>query len=468
MTRTVVEDVLVVSGVQERTRMILETLASRAVRGTVVRDMPAATEQLPRRDWRLVLADLDGDAAGAFALLDRAREVLPELPVVMIVGDRSVQTAVRAMRAGCRDLIEQPVTRDDLEAVLNAYVPSHDVPMAATGAADARRAYHIAGRSRRLRETIALAEKVAATSLPVLITGESGTGKELIARMIHHRSRRSDGPFVAVNCGAMSESLLESELFGHERGAFTGADARRVGRFEQANGGTLLLDEVSETSARLQAELLRVLEQQYFERLGGSEPVDVNVRVISTSNRDLPAEVDGGNFRRDLYYRLGGVEISVLPLRERSDDVVPLVWHFVNTFAGEVGRHIEALDPDMIATFRDYAWPGNVRQLRNVVRTALVLGEGPTLSLAGVPALWSELRCPHPREMSTLSLAELERSAIYEALRRTKAHQAKAAELLGITDRTLREKLRRYRRDGYPPPDALRQTGERQWATAQA
>ncbi|MBS3734243.1 MAG: sigma-54-dependent Fis family transcriptional regulator [Phycisphaerae bacterium] len=466
MAERIIEDILIVSRRQDVTRLVLETLAARAVRGTVVDGIVAAAKRLGDRDWRLVLAELDGDVAAAAELMARVRAVHPELPVVMIAADDSVQTAVGAMRAGCRDVIEPPVTREKLESVLNAYAPSHAVPLAASGAADARRPYRIAGQSRRLRETIALAEKVAATSLPVLITGESGTGKELISRMIHDRSRRSSEPFVAVNCGAMSESLLESELFGHERGAFTGAHARRVGRFEQAHGGTLLLDEVSETSPRLQAELLRVLEQQYFERVGGSDAVDVNVRVISTSNRNLARDVEQGAFRRDLYYRLGGVQISVVPLRERIDDIAPLVWHFVNSFAGEVGRNIEQLDEEMLVAFRSYAWPGNVRQLRNVVRTALALGKGPTLSLAGVPALWSELRCPQPRNMSTLSLAELERSAIYEALRRTEAHQAKAAELLGITDRTLREKLRRYKRDGYAPPDAFGRTGERQWATA--
>ncbi len=464
MPETPVQNVLFVCDDPPTTRLVLEMLAARGVRGTVARDTAAGCRQLPRRSWDLALIDLSPVAADWAELMERVREQDPELPVVMIAGDESVETAVRAMQEGCRDYLERPLGREDLERVLDAYVPSHEVPMAAVGCDEAGQAFHIAGESPRLRETISVARKVAGTSLPVLITGESGTGKELVSRMIHHHSRRAEGPFVAVNCGAMSETLLESELFGHERGAFTGAHARRKGRFEQAHGGTLLLDEISETSPQLQAELLRVLEQQRFERVGGSEPIQVNVRVISTSNRKLAEEVEKGAFRRDLYYRLGGLEIWMPPLRERTGDLQALVWHFVNLHAGEVGRRVTRLEPEMMDAFQKYAWPGNVRQLRNVVRTALVLGEGETLSLAGVPSLWRQLRAPAPRDLSTLSLAELERSAIYEALRRTKAHQAKAAEMLGITDRTLRDKLRRYRRDGFEPPDAFAEAGERRWA----
>jgi DNA-binding NtrC family response regulator len=356
------------------------------------------------------------------------------------------------MREGARDFLPRPLTRKHVDALLDAFVPSHEVAAAGAGEGDAHHPYYIAGRSPRLLETVAIARKVAPTTVPVLVTGESGTGKELIARLIHHHSRRSDGPFLAVNCGALSETLLESELFGHERGAFTGAHARRKGRFELAHGGTLLMDEISETGPRLQAELLRVLEQQDFERLGGSERVRVNVRVVSTSNRDLAAEVEQGGFRSDLYYRLRGVRVNVPPLRERREDIPVLVWHFVNLYAGEVGRGIERLDEEMMDLFQTYAWPGNVRQLRNIVRTALILGEGPALSLAGAPGVMAELRGGDTAE-ATLALAELERRAIVEALRRTNLHQARAADLLGITDRTLREKLRRYRRDGQLPDD---------------
>jgi DNA-binding NtrC family response regulator len=257
----------------------------------------------------------------------------------------------------------------------------------------------------------------------------------------------------------LSESLLESELFGHERGAFTGAYCRRKGRFERAHGGTLLLDEISETGPRLQAELLRVLEQQDFERVGGSELIRVNVRVISTSNQDLAGDVERGRFRRDLYYRMCGFHLTVPPLRQRREDIPVLVWHFVNQYAREVRRRITELDGEMIEAFNRHHWPGNVRELRNTVRTALVLGSGPVLSLEGMDGFPPGVQPPEEHApLSTLSLEDLERRAILEALRRTKSHQAKAARILGISDRTLREKLRRYRQAGQ-----LQAAGDRLW-----
>ncbi|MBT3199254.1 MAG: sigma-54-dependent Fis family transcriptional regulator [Phycisphaerales bacterium] len=305
--------------------------------------------------------------------------------------------------------------------------------------------YQIAGASDNLMDIVSLARKVAPTSAPVLITGESGTGKELVSSLIHGESNRSEEPYIYVNCAALAESLLESELFGHEKGAFTGAHDRRIGRFERADGGTLLLDEISETTPKLQAELLRVLEQQKFERVGGVETVSVNVRIISTSNRNLSQEVTRGRFRKDLYYRLGGIHLFLPPLRERYDDIQDIVWHFVNLYAPETNRRITALDKKMIGTFRQYDWPGNVRQLRNVVRGALILGQGETLSLDGAPSLGADLESDGQSESSTLQLREIERRTILEALRRTQRNQAKAAVLLGISDRTLREKLRRYK-----------------------
>jgi len=317
-----------------------------------------------------------------------------------------------------------------------------------------RDAHELVGRSQRLLEAVRQATRVAPTTAPVLICGESGTGKELFATLLHSGSRRADGPCVRVNCAALSESLLESELFGHERGAFTGAVMQRKGKFELADGGTLLLDEIAETGPRLQAELLRVLEQQNFERVGGSETVRTDVRVISTTNRDLTAEVAAKRFRRDLYYRISGVKLCLPPLRERTEDIPLLAWHFIDMYAEEVGREISELDPEMITLLSRCPWPGNIRQLRNVVRTALILGDGPVLSLEGLSAMTDELagREAHPGRMETedLKLRDLERRAILEALRRTERNQVKAARMLGITDRTLREKLRRYKQEKKP------------------
>ncbi len=284
--------------------------------------------------------------------------------------------------------------------------------------------------------------------MPVLIAGESGTGKELLSYLIHDSSSRRSGPYVRVNCAALSDSLLESELFGHERGAFTGAYTQRKGRFELAHGGTLLLDEISETCPRLQAELLRVLEQQDFHRVGGMQSVCVNVRIISTTNRDLTAEVEAKRFRRDLYYRLAGLTLKVPPLRERPEDIPVLVWHFVNLYASEVRRRITELDRELLEAMAAQPWPGNVRQLRNVVRTAMVMGEGPCLSIEDLGAMKEDLLAPAAPAGMSLQLDEMERQTILKALERTQRNQVKAARLLGITDRTLREKLRRYREDG--------------------
>jgi DNA-binding NtrC family response regulator len=310
---------------------------------------------------------------------------------------------------------------------------------------EACRRYDIAGGSENLMKIVALARKVAPTSAPVLITGESGTGKELISSMVHGESDRAAGPYIYVNCAAISESLLESELFGHERGAFTGAHDRRIGHFERADGGTLLLDEISETTPKLQAELLRVLEQQDFQRVGGTQTVSVNVRIISTSNRNLAKEVSRGRFRKDLYYRLGGIHLFLPPLRERNGDIPDIVRHFVDLYAHETDRRIVSFDKKMMETFEQYDWPGNVRQLRNVVRGALILGEGQTLSIDGLPSLGADLQPDSESESSTLQLREIERRTILEALRRTQRNQVKAARLLGISDRTLRDKLRRYK-----------------------
>lgn len=318
-------------------------------------------------------------------------------------------------------------------------------------------------------QTVELAKRIAPTSAPVLISGDSGTGKELVAYLVHHRSRRAQGPYIKVNCAALSESLLESELFGHEKGAFTGAHARRKGRFEMAHGGTLLLDEITETPTRFQAKLLRVLEQQDFERVGGSESVSVNVRVISTTNKDLLQEVQQGRFRRDLYYRLSGVRLVISPLRERKSDLSDLVWHFVNQYAREVQRRIAKLDPAMMNIFAEYHWPGNIRQLRNVVRTSLILGVGQTLSLADVSWLFDELQPLAQQQcggydpssgMSTHSdaglggvpLEQVERRAILDTLRQTGGNRTKAAKVLGISDRTLRDRMHRYRREGSLQP----------------
>ncbi len=487
-----VANVLIVDRDNHSARVLLPILARRGIRGNLARSEKSAAQWIEERLCDLVFAAEDLLCPGGFlakpaagsdtTLLHKIKTYMPELPVVAVasadartetaLSPKTVAAAVEAVKRGCCDYLLRPLDVNKIEATLNTIFSTRPVGTLAGQEVRGRCLYRIVGKSAKLRHTVELASKVAPTSVPVLITGESGTGKELISYLIHQKSNRSNGPYVKVNCAALSESLLESELFGHEKGAFTGAYCRRVGRFERANGGTLLLDEISETPIRFQAKLLRVLEQQDFERVGGSNNIAVNVRIISTTNKDLLEEVRCGRFRRDLYYRLSGLKLVVSPLRQRPEDLSELVWYFVNLYAGEARRRITHLDPAMMELFAKYHWPGNVRQLRNVVRSCLLLGTGETLSLADVSWLldaWSpqqaglsspqadaacagteppaaaQLRCGR---LGGVPLELLERQAIIETLQQTRGNQTRAAKVLGISDRTLRDKVKRYRQQG--------------------
>ena len=480
-------NVLLTSQAPDLVRLVLETLARKGIQGIVAGNAEAALDFLDKNDCGLVLLDnsitrqdgLPAQKGDVFELLAKIKTGWPELPVVMVAGDNShktnarqqiIETAVKAIRAGCCDFLTQPVSRDKLAKLLDTVVPNRPVQTIASTEEGTGCIYKIVGKSPSLIQTVSLARKVAPTHAPVLISGDSGTGKELISYVVHYSSRRASGPFVKINCAALSETLLESELFGHEKGAFTGAYAQRKGRFEAAHGGTLLLDEISETPLRFQAKLLRVLEQQDFQRVGGNENIKVNVRIISTTNKDLSQEIAEGRFRQDLYYRLCGVRLVVSPLRQRKEDLPDLIWHFVNLYAGQTHRRINRLDHKMMELFSKYHWPGNVRQLRNVILTSLVLGVGETLCLADVSWLFNELqplpeiggpgfaqratpgsrqttedRIPSSGELAGVPLAQLERQAILETLKQTNGNQTRAAKVLGISDRTLRDKIRRYR-----------------------
>jgi two-component system response regulator FlrC len=290
---------------------------------------------------------------------------------------------------------------------------------------------------------LAVADRAAATSATALITGESGTGKELLARRIHNRSSRADGPFVAVNCASIPESLAESELFGHEKGAFTGADSRRPGRFEQATGGTLLLDEVGELSQALQAKLLRVLEERVVERVGGRQPVPVDLRLVAATNRRLEDDVAAGRFRADLYYRLDVVRLDLPPLRDRVGDLELLVPALVDQLAARLGVDPKPVSEQSLRRLASHHWPGNVRELRNVLERSLIIAAGPEIRPEDLPAFGGgTLASPSPEP--SLSLRERERGAILAALEQTEGHRERAARLLGISVRTLYNRLREY------------------------
>ena len=488
-----IADVLIVDNDPQFARFMLEILARKGIRGLIADDEKTAVDFLDKGSCGLVFttdrisqrAGLPAQPQGGFELLRKIRANSPELPVVMVAESEKpeanhepratnhelIETVVKAIRAGCCDFLIKPPDRRKIENLLDTFLPNHSISTVALADEDTRSLYRIVGRSTKLIQTVELAKRIAPTSAPVLISGESGTGKELVSYFVHHESRRAQGAYIKVNCAALSDSLLESELFGHEKGAFTGAYTQRKGRFEMAHGGTLLLDEVTETPKKFQSKLLRVLEQQDFERVGGEKQVRVDVRIISTTNKDLLQEVQQNRFRQDLYYRLSGIRLVISPLRERSEDLPDLVWHFINLYARQVQRRITKLDPVMMDIFAKYYWPGNVRQLRNVVLTSLILGVGQTLSLADVSWLFDELQ-PLPEiadsgqrtadsklnaEPHTLNansglggvpLVQVEQRAILDTLRQTAGNQTKAARLLGISDRTLRGKIRRYRQQG--------------------
>lgn len=387
-----------------------------------------------------------------------------DVQVLMITAHGSVATAVDAMRHGAFDYIEKPFDAAALERSVaqacSAYLAKEkpdrtDTSIRPSATVDGQicpsYGLNMIGSSdamRQLRERIA---QVAATDETVLICGESGTGKELVARAIHSLSKRADGPMVSLNCPALSAQLTESELFGHKRGAFTGADADRTGRFEAASGGSILLDEITEIDLSLQAKLLRVLQERSFERVGASESVSVDVRVIATTNRDLLAEISAGRFREDLYFRLAVVPIVLPPLRERKGDVLELAEYFLTHAAEKLSRKRVELEPEARELLNSYSWPGNVRELQNIITRACVLNQGLPITAAELrPWLRNGERLPAEKVLTTddVTLNEMERRLIVATLKRCDGHRAKAAEKLGIGLRTLSGKLRAY---GYAP-----------------
>lgn len=306
----------------------------------------------------------------------------------------------------------------------------------------------IVGDSLGFRRTLRMADKYAKSLAPVLITGESGTGKEGIARRIHQQSHRCDAAYARVNCAALSEGLLESELFGHERGAFTGAVTQRIGRFEWAAGGTLLLDEISEMPLSLQSKLLRVLEESEFQRVGGNHTHVADVRILATSNRDLDQEVRSGNFRRDLFYRVNVLPLKMPPLRERKDDIPSLVLHFLNSFRDEGERPVTRIVGEAMKRLVDHDWPGNIRELRNVIHRAAVLAKSSVLSIDDVPCFhgeYSDEKSSDANDLFDNTIQEAERKIILSAIKRFHGNKSAAARHLGVTARTLHNKLNRYR-----------------------
>jgi len=412
-----------------------------------------------RSDIDLIIADYVMPGSTGLDLLKLLAEQGHRIPVIIMTGYSSIESAVTSIKSGAIDYLTKPVRPETLEIAVNQALEvirlRRENESFRTEIRKLRSSRELIGESpsfRRVMETIAA---VAPTRATVLLEGESGTGKELFARAIHDSSPRADGAFVTVNCAALPEGLVESALFGHERGAFTGATARAAGAFERAHGGTLLLDEISEMRLDLQAKLLRAIQEQEFERVGGSQSIRVDVRLIATTNRDLKAEVDAGRFRSDLYYRLNVMPIRTPPLRERVQDIPRLAHYFLQRAVSTLGTQAVRIAPDAMVVLQRQIWPGNVRELANLIERAAILGRGDTILASaftdesrGVVAEESAGAAESataaaigPQDGLVFDLHELERRAIDRALAATGGNRTRAARLLGISERTLRNRL---------------------------
>jgi two-component system nitrogen regulation response regulator GlnG len=424
---------------------------------------------LDRHEPDVVVLDLQLPDKSGLEVFAEIHARAPRRPVVFITAHGTTDTAIEAMKGGAFDYLVKPVDLDRLSQVLNrAFEAARLMSVPAVLPAEDR-GDRIVGRSPVMQEMCKAIGRIAPQDVNVLILGESGTGKELVARAIYQHSRRADRPFLAINCAAIPEGLLESELFGHERGAFTGADRRRVGKFEQASGGTLFLDEIGDMPGALQAKILRVLQEQRFERVGGNETVRAQVRVLAATNQDLPHLVSEGRFRTDLYYRLNGVTLRVPPLRDRLEDVAELAHYFLFRFNRELGLDLRGLAPETLERLQGHRWPGNVRELQGVLKQAMLNASGHILLPEFLPeplrhdeaaaprpavppgngaegfdlAAFIEARLPegHGRLYEEVMEA-VERVLLARALRQTHGHQTQASELLGLSRATLRHKLR--------------------------
>ena len=409
-------------------------------------------EKFSSGDIDLVITDLKMPGLGGEELMRRILTQTPGFPVIILTGHGSVETAVTAMRDGAWDFLTKPVDLDHLSLKIKRALENRELFFKHRRMEEelARRKQFksIIGNSRNMREVFDTMSKAAPTKASILITGESGVGKELVADAIHELSPRKDKPLIKVHCAALSATLLESELFGHEKGAFTGAISRRHGRFELASGGTLFLDEIAEIDQNVQIKLLRVLQEKKFERVGGELTIETDVRIVAATNKDLKAEIEKGNFREDLYFRLNVVNIHVPPLRERKDDIPLLAAVFMKEFAQENGKTIEGFHEKARSRLYAYEWPGNIRELRNCIESAVVMCQSNIIHVDDLPPVlrdvsddgWIRIRLG-------ANMGECEKTIIHDTLSHCNGNKSKAAEILDIGRKTLLRKLAEYNLD---------------------
>jgi len=416
----------------------------------VASDGAAALEVVADHPIDVVVSDLKMPGMDGVELMKRLHEKHRDLPVIVVTAFGDITSAVGAMRGGAMDYLTKPVDFDALVLSIERALESRDLRVEAEGLRrqlrerDGTGLEGMIGTSSAMQKIYRLAQQVASARATVLITGESGTGKGELARAIHARSPRAKGPFVPVHCSALAETLLESELFGHEKGSFTGADKRRIGRFEQANGGTVFLDEVGEISLGTQVKLLRVLQERTFERVGGNEPITVDVRLIAATNRDLASDVQEGRFREDLFYRLNVIHVEMPPLRMREGDVILLAQHFLRKYSNDNHKRIEGFTDAARAKLLSHRWPGNVRELENAVERAVVLCEGTVIDEPHLPVATTPVVKGGALRIPGATMAEIERHAILSTLEAVGGSTSKAAEMLDISVRTIQYRLHEY------------------------
>jgi len=428
--------------------------------GHTVRDVDdgrTALTVLEEEEFDVVITDMKLPGKNGLEVVKHTRQINDFTSIIVITAYGTVETAVEAMKSGACDYIQKPFRLEEMEFKVTRASEHSKLKKAMGYYRQSDQAnYHfdnIVGTSERMQQVFRLVQKVAKTNSTVLIHGETGTGKELVAGAVHNNSLRTDQNFIKVNCAVLLNNLLESELFGHEKGAFTGADRQRTGKFEQADGGTLFLDEIGDMHLSTQAKILRVLQEQEFERLGGSRTLKIDVRLIVATNKNLKTAIANGTFREDLFFRLNVVDIEIPPLRERQEDILPLANHFLQKFNLEFKKKVQGLDPKAIKMLKNYHWPGNIRELENVIERAVLMIDHPVIKLEDISLSGF---CPLPQEsmddgdapvqlpQGGITLAEVERRLIIEALKRSHWVQKDAAKLLGISRRVINYKIKNY------------------------
>ncbi len=401
----------------------------------------------------IILSDFKMPDLNGIEVLEQVKKINPEISFVIVTAYGTVENAVKAMRLGAFDYISKPVDLDELDLMIERIIEHKNLKsenqLLKTQLQEKYKITSIVSQSQKMEEVINVAARVADSKANVLITGENGTGKEVLAKAIHYISPRKDAAFIAVNVPALTETLLESELFGHEKGAFTGADKMKKGRFEIAHGGTIFLDEVGDIPQSIQVKLLRVLQEHQFERVGGTEKIEVDVRIIAATNKDLEQKIKDETFREDLYYRLNVVSIKIPPLRERKEDILPMIESFIEKYCKENSKEKLEISKEAIDILMKYNYPGNVRELENIIERAVVLTRGKVITLNDLPMHIKGFK--EEKTLATLgkgSLTEqveaIEKQLIFDALQESGGNQTKAGKLLGLTERNLRYKLKKY------------------------